>query len=135
MNKDTLTAIREDFNKLSKEMEEKHGVSFKLGTIRHDDLTFRATVEGKLLETESGQSTEQAEFEKYCILYGFEKSDYKRQIDLQGEVYEFIGFNPSKPKNNVKIKSVKSGKTFITNDKTIKNCILLEKARQNRDSK
>lgn len=135
MNKTTLENIRKDFAEFTKEMENKHGVTLKMGIIRHDDLTFKTTVEGKLLETESGQSTEQAEFEKYCILYGFEKSDYKRVIELQGDLFEFIGFNPSKPKNNVKIKSVKNGKTFITNDKTIKNCILLEKAKQNKDGK
>lgn len=63
-------------------------------------------------DTANGLSIAQAEFERYCHLYGFEKSDFNLKFRFRGKDYRLKGFNLNAPKNCLSIENEHDGKTY-----------------------
>lgn len=51
-------------------------------------------------------------FESYCRVFGFEPSDFGRQLSHRGTLYRLVGFNAGAPKNACSIERVSDGKGF-----------------------
>ena len=116
-NKKDFELLRKDIEEAIGQVEEKHNVKLSTGKIKYGQYDF--TMELKAIKTDLGIDVEQEEFNKYCILFGFEKSDYKRELKMQGKIYYLVGFNLNSPKNNCTILSL-DGKRYRTNDGTVK---------------
>ena len=110
INKAILKEFREDFNKAIKPLQEKYGFDIKLGKINYCDDSF----DGKLqvFDKSKGESKEANEFEKYCHLYGLEKSDLGKTIVCNREEFIIVGLNPSKRKYCIQVVRLKDGKSF-----------------------
>ena len=116
-NKQDFELFRRDIEETIKQVAEKHNVKLSTGKIKYGQYDF--TMELKAIKTDLDVDIEQEEFEKYCNLFGFEKSDYKRELKMQGKSYYLVGFNLNSPKNNCTILSL-DGKRYRTNDETVK---------------
>jgi hypothetical protein len=95
-------------------------VKISIGGISFDasQFTSRMTVKTNSV---NGVDAEAYEFEKHLRFYDFEKSDFKRQLRIQGKTFELIAFNPNSPKNACSIRSVSDGKTYKCTVGTVKN--------------
>lgn len=95
INKETLKEFRSEFQSLALALDEKYGVKITIGNIRFSETDFKTTMTVKNTEHLDGVSPEKYEFEKDAEMYGFEKSDYKREIEYLGSMFTFIGFYPN----------------------------------------
>lgn len=118
INKQTLKNFREDFKEVVKALEEKHNCKVELGNISYgeDRFTSKVTV---LDASVSKEDREKTEFEKYCGAFGFEKSDYLKEVTINGEVHELYGFKTKASKNTCKIRSKSSGQQYVCPKTTI----------------
>ena len=97
LTKEQFRMFRQDVNEVLKGVADKYNVDLQAGNISYSDTNFTMKLEAKAREI-NGQSFEQAEFEKYCLLYGFSKSDYNREFILNGRKFYLIGFKPKASK-------------------------------------
>lgn len=116
-----LDAIRKDITTALSDVEKKHGINITTGKINYSDYDF--TMSLKAVKNDGDTNGEQKIFEKYCRMYGFEPDQYKAEFTLDGRVFQLVGFNLNSPKNCCSILSVKDGKTFKTNNETVKRAL------------
>lgn len=102
--------FRSDVEKALEEVSKKYNVNIKAGNITYSNISFNLKLEVTKKEV-NGKSFEQAEFEKYAILYGFKPSDYNKQFAYGGKKYVFIGFKPKSHKYPILAKCT-NGKTY-----------------------
>lgn len=117
LTKQQFNEFREDFQEALKEVSEKYNVNITAGNISYTNIDFTMKVNVKMNEVE-GKSFEQAEFEKYCFMFGFLPEDYGKKAVNLGEEYTLVGFYPRKRKQPVKI--VKDGKNYIITEERAK---------------
>lgn len=115
--KEQFKNFREDFQKALKELEQKYNVSIAGGNISYTDTEFTMKTTVKFNEV-NGKSHDQAEFEKYCFMFGFKPEDYGRKAVNLGEEYTLIGFYPKKRKQPVKV--MKNDKCYIISEEKAK---------------
>jgi thiamine monophosphate kinase len=116
-NKQQFNEFRQDFQNALKEVSEKYNVTITAGNISYTNIDFTMKVNVKMNEVE-GKSFEQAEFEKYCLMFGFSPDDYGKKAVNLGEEYILVGFYPRKRKQPVKI--TKDGKSYIISEERAK---------------
>jgi len=116
-DKKRVAALRDDMKTALAEVGSKHGVEFAFGNINASLLDFTTKLTCKV----AGEDAERAEFERFAAVYGFRHSDFKRKVRINNEDFEFIGFNPSKPKNDCNIKSLLTGEVYMLNSTRLKN--------------
>lgn len=75
------------------DMAEKRGIKIKAGNIRFSLHNFSITLDVSKKEVD-GKPFEQVEFEKLCVLFGFEPSDYLRSFSMGGRTFQLVSFNP-----------------------------------------
>lgn len=115
MNKITLPQFRVDFAKAVADLEAQYGVKIRLGSITYNTNDFHTKMEVKNVGTDEASSKaiwegEQAKaFWKNSLV---KKVEYDRwYVGNDGHSYKVIGFNPSRPKNILRIVN-HSGKEY-----------------------
>lgn len=92
--------FRADVDAALASVGEKYGVDIKCGNIsygsNHFDTRLNATK-----KVVNGVSYEQAEFERVCLIYGFDPEDFGKEFEVQGKTYKLIGFNPKARKKPI----------------------------------
>ena len=84
--------FKHDTEQAMKALAEKYGVNIKPGKIKYAENNF--TLELEIAKQEvNGQSFEQAEFGKYCHLFGLKPEDYLREFSYIGKTYMLTGFS------------------------------------------
>ena len=96
---------------------EKYGCEVAAGNIKYDTTSVDLTLYFKS-KGENGESAEELDFKKHCKSYGFLPEDYGALIDIEGKLYQFIGFNPRARKNYCIIRDA-AGKEYATSIPTI----------------
>lgn len=119
ITKETCKNFRKDFEKAMKELESKYEISIKLGSISYSSTDFSAKVTANVTGEEANEK-EKTEFENYAKIYGFNPSDYGKEVTIQGRRFQFVGFNHRCSKNICSIKEVETGKLFKCPDTTMK---------------
>lgn len=114
-----VKVARAAIEKALEPLKESHGLIVDTGRINYDAHSFNVRLDVKLVETEDGKSGEQATFEKYCEMYGFEKNHYGKTVDFSGAQYKFVGFNLRGRKNVILIRD-EYGKEAVCNARTMK---------------
>ena len=119
MNKD-LDRIRKDISDALKTVEARHGLKFKLGTMRYDNVHFKVALEAALLNRDGRNEQEEMDWKK-AVAYGRVKMEWRgaEYTDDDGSVFEIIGADMKRTKNCVRIKRVSDGKIFITRPSNI----------------
>jgi len=113
--KQNLATVRTKLDAKMAEFEKETGVRISLGNISYQNDSFTSKISAKLVNGKSDSDIQRDEFEKNCMLYGFTKTDYKKQTTMQGRSFELVGFKPRARKNNAIMKCLTTGKQFVTN--------------------
>jgi hypothetical protein len=77
-----------------------YGVDIRINKIRFDDVSFKATISGTLINTKSGKSAEEVHFGRHCWRWGLDSSDYNREVTFppqskfRGKKGRIVGINP-----------------------------------------
>ena len=119
--KEKLDLFRKDFNEQMNVLEEKHDVTIKLGTLRYDDTSAKATLELKLKTDASGKPIAQIEFENVCELYGLTPEHYGKTIIRNGVEYKLVAIEPKNYKKPIIIEDVKAGVRYKANKEILNN--------------
>jgi len=109
--KQNIEDVRNDILSALKKVELKHGVLFNLGRISYTNTDFRASL--TCATNNSGAvNTLQLEWEKYCHVYGFNKTDFDKKVNLNGEVHQIIGIKSRNRKYPIITKKISNGKQY-----------------------
>lgn len=92
MKRFDFDGFRRDFKEAISELEKKYNLEVSLGNISYDSTSFSTKLSAVSLE--GGADKYEVEFKKYCTIYGYTESDYKRKVKINGKIGEFIGFIP-----------------------------------------
>jgi len=103
---------------------ENFNVKVQFKTMRYDSdgSGFSCTMSVKNKEL-NGMPIEQAEFEKHCKIYGFQKSEYKAPFTFKNDDFILIGFNPNSPKNNCRVMMVSNEKVYGATHSAVKRAL------------
>lgn len=71
----------------------KYGCAVEAGNIKYDDINTTVSVSFK--SQTADKSADQLNFETYCGVYGFEKSDFGFTFTYQSKQYRFVSFKTS----------------------------------------
>lgn len=109
---DNLDLMRKDIQMAVDAIGEEHGVNIKLGNIRFD--SDRLSFTSKLaVNIGSASDKAKSEWNKYCDLYGFKKSDFGKTFTTpKGKKYKLTGINPKARKFPVNAVSVPGGSEY-----------------------
>ena len=108
--KQEFNMFRQDVEQALQEVGQRYGIEIKAGHITYGETKFTLKLEAHKPEV-NGKSFEQAEFEKYCLLYGLSKEDYNKQFVLEGKVFTIFGFKPKASKYPI-LARCENGKTY-----------------------
>lgn len=117
-NKRGFDSFTKDVNEALKSVAEKHGVSIACGAISYSDYDF--TMKLNVMKNDGITDGEKLLFEQECVLYGFSKSDYKREFTNGKKTFQLVGFNRRSPKNCCKIYCVTDGKIYKCSAEMVK---------------
>lgn len=120
--KPELKNFREDFSSAVKELEKKYGVSIELGSITYTANDFHAKMEVKKNVVEGNISYDQAEFEKYCMIFGLTKDFYGKKFSMNGKTFTVSGINTKAHKMPV-LATCDDGKTYKFASDTVKKLV------------
>jgi len=103
-NKDKVSLARIKVQKALDELGKEMGCTFKMGTIRYDDFTFRTKLEVKVNSPEA--NTAKADVPSWFPM--------NKTIIIRGVQFKISGYNPRSYKKPVQLTRVKDGKLFKT---------------------
>lgn len=101
--------IADDLQQLLAGWALERGLTVEVGGGSFDNLSFKPRVTFRVGETANGQSAEQAEFERDCMIVGLQPTDYGRTFGA----YTVVGLNLRRPKKPVTLRHM-DGRTFRT---------------------
>lgn len=120
-NKQEFKNFRNDVEVALREVAEKYNVDIRAGKINYTEIDFNMKLEVKAREV-NGVSYEQAEFNEYCVMFGFKESDYNKEFTYGNKKYNLIGFKPRSRKYPVLVKK-EDGKTYKMTTEIVKQLI------------
>jgi hypothetical protein len=120
-NKKEFEVFRMDVEKALQDIAKKYDVNIHAGHITYTSDNFKLNLEVTKKEV-NGKSYEQAEFEKYCILFGLEPKDYNRQFKSNGTVFTIYGLN-LKAKTMPVLARTTDGRGFKFGAETVKRLL------------
>jgi len=94
LSKKEFDAFRKETELALIELAKKHNVNIEAGKIKYTSDSFNLDLKVTKKEV-NGKSFEQSEFEKYCVLYGFQPEDYNKSFVTSGRKFKLIGFKTS----------------------------------------
>lgn len=117
INPKTLREFRADFQQAVKSLQEKYGVVIEPKKITYDSSSFVFKVE--VLNGTNQEDIKKENFERYCELYGLEKSDYGRTFKQGSSEFKIIGIDLGRRKKCIELLDVRSGKQYVCPPNTI----------------
>jgi hypothetical protein len=94
LTKKEFETFRKELEEVTKELAKKYNANITAGKIKYTNDSFNLDLQVTKKEV-NGKSFEQAEFEKYCLLYGFKPTDYNKKFESKGHTYTLTGFKIS----------------------------------------
>jgi hypothetical protein len=94
-DRSNLKILRDDINEALNVVMKKHGLTHSIGRIGFDDLKFSTKLVVTVGNDVSGDKdvANRAEFERYCRLFDFKKSDFGRSFVSRGETFTICGLS------------------------------------------
>jgi 16S rRNA U516 pseudouridylate synthase RsuA-like enzyme len=94
LTKKEFDSFRKETEQVLQVIAQKYNANITAGKIKYTNDSFNLDLQVTKKEID-GKSFEQAEFEKYCMLYGFKPEDYNKQFESKGHRYTLTGFKVS----------------------------------------
>lgn len=111
MEKKDLEGIRWHLEQALADIGFEYGIELKLGTMRHDNFSFTATLKGRKTEV-NGKSGEQLEFEKYCGKFSVPAEYYGKEFAKDGKTMRVVGINQRAKKFPVIIQNTETQEKY-----------------------
>lgn len=113
LDRENVELVADRARRVLTALGEELGLEFKYGGGSYDALKFSIRGDFILKETAEGKSGEQAEFERFCALYDFKPEDFGKRVDIGGETYRLVGFEPRRRKNQIVLERAYDKKRFV----------------------
>ena len=111
-NKTNLKEISKTVIEAVEEALKDSGITVTYGGSRYDSL--EANLKIKLTTTsDDGLTSAERDFLDYAKFYELDPDMLGKNIKYAGKLFEVTGLHPNRRKNNISIKNVATGKTFI----------------------
>lgn len=112
-NRKNLPALRDEIAKALKNVEEKHGITFKLGGISFTDDHFRSKIEAYLTQ-KGGEVVDPGKinFDRYARSFGLNKEDFGKKFSTCNGTYQICGIKLRSYKYPILAKNSKDGRTY-----------------------
>jgi len=104
-NRGNLGAIQEKMVEKLKEIENELGIKFESQGCSFGDIEATFKIKGIIAGTDPGKD----KFEKYCNLYGLEKSDFGKTFSERGKEYKITGILTSSRKYPIEVVRLSDG--------------------------
>ena len=104
--------FKSEVRRALKEVCDKYELNLTSMGIRYAEADFDL----RLSFDKTDVDTERIKFMNDCEYYGYQKSDYKRQLWKDNMLYEFVGFKPKAKKYRCIIRNVVSGESIAITD-------------------
>ncbi len=121
LTKKEFQQFRQEADEVLSQLAEKYDINIKAGNISYNKSSFNLKIEATKKEV-NGKSFEQAEFEKYCLIYDLQPEDYNREFVYAGKKYNITGFKPRSRKYPVLVKC-DDGKTYKFTKEMVKQVL------------
>ena len=116
-NDKEFEAFEEDVEEALSKVCDKYQVTLTSIGYRYGKTNF----ELKLDFEKDDEEAERIKFEEECESYGFQKSDYKREVFCDNQICEFIGFNPRARKYKCIVRSTETGERFVLTEEQLRD--------------
>lgn len=94
LSKQEFAKFRLEIELALKGLANKYDMDIKAGKIKYTNNSFSLVLDATRKEID-GKPYEQAEFEKWAVIYGFEPEDYGKIFNMNGKTFTLYGFNTS----------------------------------------
>ena len=108
-NKANLKTIRADLDAALAQVAAAHGIDLKIGGIRFDETSFKATLEASVAGLGIEDTKEGQAFLAHHAEHKFKREDLGREFKFEDKTLKVIGFNMKNPKNLVALEVVGTG--------------------------
>lgn len=113
MKRDQVEMLMNDLNEALEVIGKKYGCQLKTNGCTFSDIALNIKVKGSVLETSSGKSGKQVDYERNCLYYGMPKDGFGKEfVFTDGKTYKVVELSPRNTKFNVICQEVKSGKLY-----------------------
>ena len=107
-----LQEVRKDMESALSMVEAKHNMTFKIGRITYSGPTFTCKLEAAIAVEGEEANIEEAQWNKLCQRYGFQKDDLGKSFQQRGSRYTITGLAPRSTKYPVLAKRDFDGAIF-----------------------
>lgn len=105
-----LKIFRQEIEMALKEITEKYGIQFEVGSIKFSSNEFSTKLTANLGEKKSKADTYEQNWLKYAKWYGMNPEDLGKTFSARGKTFKIVGLDPKQRKNNIMLES--NGKGF-----------------------
>jgi len=112
-NRKNLPVLRDEIAKALKSVEEKHGITFKLGGISFTDDHFRSKIEAYLTK-KGGETVDPGKinFDRHARSFGLSKEDFGKKFSNLNGTYQICGIASRSHKYPILAKNSKDGRIY-----------------------
>lgn len=107
-----LKEIRSEIDEAIAAIGEKYGFTASLGMITYNEIGFHSTLTAKIIESPSGKSGAQVEYEMYARKFGIDPTTFGKHFITMDKEYIIVGIAPKARKFPIIAKNVSTGIEF-----------------------
>lgn len=104
-------------------LAEEFGLTLTPKGSSYDDTVLRLRVELGIRQLADGRSSDQAQFEKYCVIYGLSPKEFGREFDYCKDRYKIVAVQPSRDKRPIVGARTRDGKRFLFEPEQVQNAL------------
>lgn len=94
-------------------LAEEFGLTLTPKGSSYDETVLRLRVELGIRQLADGRSADQAQFEKFCVIYGLSPNEFGREFEHGGIRYKIVAVQPSRDKRPIVGARTRDGKRFL----------------------
>ena len=107
-----LNEIRKDMELALTMVEAKRNMKFKIGRMTYSSNSFKCSLEAVIATDGEEANVDKANWNKYAYRFGFSKTDFGKEFEVDGEVFTIYGIAPSRHKYPILAKCMTSGEVY-----------------------
>ena len=122
---DDCKTIRTEMTEALRAIEKKHGIKLVVGNMSYSSTHIQIKVEAKAIGESGEDLNAKANFEMYASSFGLSKSDYNREVRVNGDTVKLVAIMPKRSKYPI-VGQKANGVRYKYTEEGIQNAIKLE---------
>ena len=123
--KEDCRTLRTEMTEALKGIEKKHGIKLSVGNMSFTNTKVEIKVEATLVGEQGEDLNAKANFELYASSFGLSKSDYNREIKINGDLVKLVAIMPKRSKYPI-VGQKADGRRFKFTEEGVLNAIKFE---------